>query len=54
MTHLKHSQRDGMGELLLAENDCASRSSIHIDAGQRVQLRVHPVQTLVDYVCPQR
>lgn len=36
MTHLKHSQRDGVGEQLLAVDDRASLSSIHTNAGQRV------------------
>lgn len=43
-----------MGELLLVVNETVSCSSIHIDAGERVHLRVHPVQALVDHVCPVR
>lgn len=54
ITNLKHSQGEGMGELLLAENETVSRPSVHINAGQRVHLGVHPVQTLVDHVCSER
>ena len=54
MTDLKDGQRHGVGERFLAVNKSASRPSIYIDAGQSVHLGVDPVQTLVDYVCPER
>lgn len=39
-----------MGQVLLAEEDAVSRPAIHVNAGQRVQLRVDPVQTAVGHV----
>lgn len=54
ITNLKDSQREGVRELLVAENETASCPSIHINAGQSVHLGVHPVQALIDYVCAER
>lgn len=52
ITNLEDSQREGVGELFLAENESVSRPSVHINTGESVHLGVDPVQTLVDHVCP--
>lgn len=52
ITNLKDSQREGVCKLLLAGDEVVSCSSVHVNAGQSVHLGVHPVQTLVDHVCP--
>lgn len=54
LTNLKDGQREGVGELFLAEDETVSRAAVHVDAGQCVHFGVHPVQTLVDQVCPER
>lgn len=43
ITNLKDSQREGVRELFITENETAPCLSIHINAGQSVQLGVHPV-----------
>lgn len=54
VTNLKDSQGDGMWEVLLTEYNSVSCPSVHVDAGQSVQLWVNPVQTTVGHVCSER
>lgn len=39
-----------MRQVLLAEQDAVPGASVRVDAGQRVQLGVHPVQAVVAHV----
>lgn len=43
ITNLKDCQGEWVEEFFLINNETVSGPSIHIDAGERVQLGVHPV-----------
>lgn len=43
-----------MREVLLAEYDTVPGTTVHVDAGQSVELGVDPVQAVVGHICSER
>lgn len=48
--YLKHSERQWVSQLEFVNDESASTTALHIDTGEGVQLRVHPVEPLVQQV----
>lgn len=48
--YLKHSEAQRVGQLLFINDEGASTTALHVDTGEGVQLRVHPVEPLVQQV----
>lgn len=49
--YLKHSEPQRVGQLVLVNDERAPAATLHVDTGEGVQLRVHPVEPLVQQVC---
>lgn len=49
--HLKHCESQWVSQLVFVNDDGASATALHVDTGECVQLRVHPVEPLVQQVC---
>lgn len=50
-THLKHCESQWVSQLVFVNEDGAPATALHVDTGEGVQLRVHPVKPLVQQVC---
>lgn len=48
--YLKHSESQWVSQLVFINDEGASTTALHIDTGEGVQLRVHPVEPLVQLV----
>lgn len=48
--YLKHSEAQRMSQLVFVDDEGASTAALHTDAGEGVQLRVHPVEPLVQQI----
>lgn len=49
--HLEYSESKWMSQFVLVDDERAPTTTLHIHAGESVQLRVHPVEPLVQQVC---
>lgn len=48
--HLKHSESQWVSQLMFVNDEGAPATALHVDTGEGVQLRVHPVEPLVQQV----
>lgn len=48
--YLKHSEPQWVSQLVFVNDESASTTALHVDTGEGVQLRVHPVEPLVQQV----
>lgn len=47
---LEYSESQWVGQLVLVDDQGAPTATLHIDTGERVQLRVDPVEALVEQI----
>lgn len=50
-SYLKHSESQWVSQLVFVDDEGVSTTALHIDTGEGVKLRVHPVEPLVQQVC---
>lgn len=48
--YLKHSESQWMSQRVFVNDEGAPATALHVDTGEGVQLRVHPVEPLVQQV----
>lgn len=48
--YLKHSESQWVSQLVFINDESASTTALYVDTGEGVQLRVHPVEPLVQQV----
>lgn len=48
--YLKHCEPQWVSELVFVNDEGATTTTLHVDTGEGMQLRVHPVEPLVQQV----
>lgn len=48
--YLEYGESQRVSQLVLVDDQGVPTAALHVDAGERVQLRVHPVEALVQQV----